>query len=163
MQDTEEAIFAAGCFWGVEYYFKKLPGVLKTEVGYIGGHLKNPTYEAICSGGTGHYEGIRVLYDPNKISYAEIVKYFFEIHDPTQRDGQGPDRAEQYLSVAFYYDEKQKQTILNLISQLEKKGLNIATKILPVSTFWRAEDYHQAYYTKNGKEPYCHRYTKRFE
>lgn len=160
--DTEEAIFAAGCFWGVEHYFKQLRGVLKTEVGYSGGSLKNPTYKAICSGGTGHYEAIRVLYDPLKENFEDMAKYFFEIHDPTQSDGQGPDRAQQYLSVAFYYNETQRKTLENLIDQLRAKGMKIATKVLPVSTFWCAEEYHQDYYSKNHKEPYCHRYTKRF-
>lgn len=160
--DTEEAIFAAGCFWGVEYYFKKLPGVLKTEVGYSGGKTKSPTYNEVCHGDTGHYEAIRVVYDPTKITFEQIAKYFFEIHDPTQYDGQGPDRGEQYLSVAFYYDDKQKQILQDLIQQLELKGMKIATKVLPVSPFWRAELYHQDYYAKQGKLPYCHRYEKRF-
>lgn len=161
--DTEEAIFAAGCFWGVEYYFKQLPGVLKTEVGYIGGHKKNPTYQEICSGSTGHYEAIRVLYDPKKIHYEQIAKFFFEIHDPTQSDGQGPDLGEQYLSVAFYYNEPQHKILLQLIKDLKDKGYLIATKLLPVSTFWRAETYHQDYYKKTGKQPYCHRYEKKFD
>src|SRR3990167_7620412 len=187
--DTEEAIFAAGCFWGVEYYFKRLPGILKTEVGYSGGTLANPSYKAICRGdtghyevirvvydpqkifsdgfvvyflriinNTGHYEVIRVVYDPQKINYKTIAKYFFEIHNPTQPDGQGPDRGEQYLSVAFYYDTKQQEILLTLIKQLEVKGYKIATKVLPVSIFWPAEDFHQDYYDKQGKEPYCHRY-----
>lgn len=160
--DTEEAIFAAGCFWGVEYYFKQLPGVLKTEVGYSGGKTKNPTYNAICRGDTGHYEAIRVVYNPKQVSFEQVAKYFFEIHNPTQYDGQGPDRGEQYLSVAFYYDAEQKKIIADLISQLEHKGLRIATKILPVSQFWRAETYHQDYYEKQNKTPYCHRYEKRF-
>lgn len=160
--DTEEAIFAAGCFWGVEYYLKKLPGVLKTEVGYSGGHTLHPTYQDICQGNTGHYEVIRVLYDPKKISYETLTKYFFEIHDPTQTDGQGPDHGEQYLSVIFYYDDKQKQTALALMQQLEKLRYQLATKLLPVSVFWPAERYHQDYYAKTGKQPYCHRYEKRF-
>jgi peptide methionine sulfoxide reductase msrA/msrB len=160
--DTAEAIFAAGCFWGVEYYFQQLRGVLKTVVGYTGGHLNNPTYNQICTGSTGHYEAIRVLYDPSKISYEEIAKYFFEIHNPTQADGQGPDRAPQYLSVAFYYDDEQKKTIGKLVEQLKEKGLKIATKVLPVTTFWRAEGDHQNFYGKNGKLPYCHQYEKRF-
>lgn len=160
--DTEEAIFAAGCFWGVEYYLKRLPGVLKTEVGYIGGHLKKPSYNDVCRGDSGHYEAIRVLYDPSVLSYEQLVKYFFEIHDPTQRDGQGPDHGEQYLSAIFYYDDMQKATAENLIALLTQKGFKLATRLLPVSIFWRAEDYHQDYYKKNGKQPYCHTYTKRF-
>lgn len=162
VKDTEEAIFAAGCFWGVEYYFKQFPGVLKTEVGYSGGHKQQPTYEEICSGKTGHYEVIRVVYDPAKTTYADIVKFFFEIHDPTQTNGQGPDHGEQYLSVIFYYNDEQKQTARALINTLETAGNKIATKVLPVSVFWRAEKYHQDYYQKTGKQPYCHHYVKRF-
>jgi peptide methionine sulfoxide reductase msrA/msrB len=162
VKDTEEAIFAAGCFWGVEYYFKRLAGVLKTEVGYIGGARKNPSYQEVCSGATGHLEAIRVVYDPNKVSYEQLVKYFFEIHDPRQMDGQGPDRGPQYLSAVFYYHAAQQQTAANIIKELENKGYKIATQLHPVSPFWRAEVYHQDYYTKNAKQPYCHRYEKRF-
>lgn len=161
--DTEEAIFAAGCFWGVEYYFKKLPGVLKTEVGYSGGSQPNPTYEEICQHNTGHFESIRIVYDPKKIDFIMLAKYFFEIHDPTQKDGQGPDIGEQYLSVAFYYTNEQKKILENLISQLKIKNLPVVTQILPVNIFWRAESYHQDYYNKTNKQPYCHHYTKRFE
>lgn len=160
--DSEEAIFAAGCFWGVEYFFKKFPGVLKTEVGYSGGRKDNPTYEDVCDGRTGHYEVIRVLFDPSKTSYEDIAKFFFEIHDFTQNDGQGPDLGAQYLSVAFYYNDKQKQVILKLIDTLRNKGYDVATEVLPVSIFWPAEKYHQDYYAKNGKQPYCHVYQKRF-
>lgn len=161
--DTEEAIFAAGCFWGVEYYFKTLPGVLKTEVGYTGGHKKNPTYQEVCEGNTGYYEAIRVVYDPTKINFEKLARYFFEIHDPTQANGQGPDLGEQYLSVIFYYDEEQKKIGLALINELEKLGYRVATKVLPVSPFYRAETYHQEYYAKTGKQPYCHRYEKKFK
>jgi peptide methionine sulfoxide reductase msrA/msrB len=160
--DTEEAIFAAGCFWGVEYLFKKLPGVLRVEVGYSGGRTKNPTYKEICAGNTGHYEVIRVLYDPNIVNYANVCKYFFEIHDPTQKNGQGPDLGEQYLSVVFFYNEDQKKTAESIIDILKQQGLLVATSILPVSVFWRAEEYHQDYYSKTGKQPYCHHYIKRF-
>lgn len=160
--DTEEAIVAAGCFWGVEYYFKKLKGVLKAESGYIGGHKENPTYEEICEGDTGHFEAVRVLYDPSVISYEQVIKYFFEIHDPEQQDGQGPDIGEQYLSAVFYYNEKQKIAGDLVIELLTSKGYKIATKLLPVEVFWKAEKYHQDYYFKTGKQPYCHSYTKKF-
>src|SRR3990167_2187298 len=160
--ETEEAIFAAGCFWGVEYYFKQLSGVLKTEVGYTGGDKPSPTYEEVCGGNTGHYEAIRVLYDPSKVSYEALVKYFFEIHDPSQADGQGPDRGKQYQSAIFYYDEIQKHIAAHVMVQLETLGYQVATALLPVRVFWRAELYHQDYYAKTGKGPYCHRYTKRF-
>lgn len=162
VKDSEEAIFAAGCFWGVDYYFKRLGGVLKVEVGYCGGKIMSPTYEQVCSGKSGHFEAVRVLYDPSKVSYEEIAQYFFEIHDPTQNDGQGPDIGKQYLSCAFYYNEEQRKTIISLIEQLKAKGYDIATAVLPVSTFWPAEGYHQDYYQKTGKSPYCHNYTKRF-
>lgn len=162
VMDTEEAIFAAGCFWGVEHYFKQLPGVLKTEVGYSGGEQSYPTYEDICSGSTGHYEVIRVLYDPAKTDFENVCKYFFEIHDPTQQDGQGPDLGEQYLSVVFYYNNQQKEIANKLIKILQEQGLPIATSILPVTIFWQAEKYHQDYYEKTGKSPYCHRHVKRF-
>lgn len=163
VKDTEEAIFAAGCFWGVEYYFKKLPGVLKTEVGYTGGNKKNPTYEEVCGGGTHHIEAIRVLYDPSKLSFEDLTKFFFEIHDPTQTNGQGPDIGEQYLSVVYYYNEEQKNIALKLIKELEGLGYQVATRVLPVAQFWRAELYHQDYYQKTGKQPYCHRYEKKFK
>jgi peptide methionine sulfoxide reductase msrA/msrB len=162
VKDTEEAIFAAGCFWGVEYYFKKLPGVLKAEVGYTGGHQTEPTYDEVCQGKTGHVEALRVIYDPTTVTYEQLTRYFFEIHNPTQKNGQGPDLGGQYLSMIFYYDEQQKKTAEGLIQELEKKGYAIATQLAAVTTFWRAEDYHQAYYDKMGKEPYCHRYEKRF-
>ena len=163
VRDTEEAMYAAGCFWGVEYYLKKLPGVLKTEVGYAGGHLQSPTYEEICHYETGHVEVIRVIYDPSIIDYETLGKAFFEIHDPTQTDGQGPDLGEQYLSRIFYFNKAQKQIAENLITLLSESGYMVATQLLPVSTFWPAETYHQDYYGKTQKEPYCHRYVKRFE
>ena len=162
-KDTEEAIFAAGCFWGVEYFFKKLPGVLKTEVGYTGGHTDFPSYEEVCTGNTGHVESIRVIYDSEKISYDDLVRYFFEIHDPTQENGQGPDIGAQYLSIIFYYNDAQKNTAQTLIHQLQEKNYRIVTKVLPVSIFQRAETYHQDYYEKMGKTPYCHVYIKRFD
>jgi len=160
--DSEEAIFACGCFWGVEYYFKRHPGVLKTEVGYTGGAIETPSYQEVCQGDTGHIEAIRVLYDPAKTSYEQLAKFFFEIHDPSQENGQGPDLGEQYLSIAFYYDDAQKEITAGLITQLQHKGYRIATQLRPVSVFWPAETYHQDYYEKTGKQPYCHRYSPKF-
>jgi len=162
VEDTEEAIVAAGCFWGVEHYFKKMPGVLKTEVGYTGGYSIDPTYEDVCGHDTGHFEAIRVIYDSQKTNFDAICRYFFEIHDPTQANGQGPDLGPQYLSAVFYYDEEQKATTESLIKILTEKGFQVSTKILPMSVFWPAEHYHQNYYQKTRHEPYCHRYTKRF-
>lgn len=160
--DTEEAILAAGCFWGVEYYLKRLPGVLKTEVGYTGGKRENPTYEQVCSQATGHVEAIRVVFDPQQISYAALLRYFFEIHDPTQVNGQGPDLGPQYLSMIFYFDDAQKKAAEQVMHILTEKGLRLATALKPVSVFWPAENHHQDYYTKQHKEPYCHFYTQRF-
>lgn len=162
VMDTEEAIVAGGCFWGVEFLFQELKGVLKTEVGYSGGHLKNPTYREVCSGTSGHYEAIRILYDPSKISFYEVMKFFFEIHDFTQSDGQGPDRGQQYLSVAFYFNAEQQKIIQDLLGDLTRLGYHPATKVLPVTVFWPAEEYHQNYYSKNKHTPYCHRYEKKF-
>ncbi len=163
IKDSEEAIFAAGCFWGVEYYFKKLPGVVKAEVGYTGGHKPYPSYEEVCRGNTGHIEAIRVLYDPERLNYEQLTKYFFEIHDPTQENGQGPDIGEQYLSRIFYYNEEQKSVAELLIQQLKQQDYSVVTKLLPVNIFWRAENYHQDYYQKTGKQPYCHFYVRRFK
>jgi len=160
--DTEEAIFAAGCFWGVEHLFKKLNGVVKTQVGYSGGVTIAPTYDNICGGGTGHYEVVRILFDPSKISYEDVVKYFFEIHDFTQTNGQGPDIGKQYESVIFYYNEDQKEIASHIIDQLIQRHFKVATKLLPVAPFWPAEKYHQDYYQQTGKQPYCHHHQKIF-
>jgi peptide methionine sulfoxide reductase msrA/msrB len=160
--DSNEAILAGGCFWGVEHFLAKIDGVLKVESGYTGGRRPNPTYEQVCSGASGHYEAVRVLFDPTRTNFETVCRTFFEIHDPTQSDGQGPDIGSQYLSAVFVLDEDQKRITESLIKKLEDNGLHIATKVLPATTFWEAEDYHQSYYNKNGKTPYCHRYTKRF-
>lgn len=161
--DTEEAIFAAGCFWGVEYYLKKLAGILKTEVGYTGGSLKNPTYQQVCTGNTGHLEAIRVVYDPKQVSYEQLVKYFFEIHDFEQSDGQGPDIGEQYLSAIFYYNEQQHVIAQKTIEILANKRYHVATELRQVSIFWAAEKYHQGYYAHNGHTPYCHSFRRIFD
>lgn len=159
---TEKAIFAGGCFWGVEYYFQKAKGVFSTDVGYIGGYKDNPTYKEVCSGTTGHVEAIEVTFDATKTTYEDLAKLFFEIHDFTQTNGQGPDIGEQYLSEIFYLDENQKQIAEKLIKILTDKGYKVATKLRPATTFWKAEDYHQEYYQKNGHEPYCHGWRKIF-
>lgn len=162
VQDTEEAILAAGCFWGVEYYFQKLPGVLKTEVGYTGGRLAKPTYQQVGSHTSGHLEAIRVLYDKDHLSYPDVIKYFFEIHDFTQTDGQGPDKGPQYLSAIFYYNDEQKAAAQEIIHLLQQKKYQVATQLYPVTAFWPAENYHQAYYSKKQQQPYCHTHRKLF-
>lgn len=162
VETTEEAIFAAGCFWGVEALFKKLPGVLKAEVGYTGGSKAYPTYEEVCSGHSGHYEAVRVVFDPKKLNFEKVAQYFFEIHDPTQQNGQGPDLGQQYLSAIFFYDEEQKNISKALIQQLTQQGYAVATQLLPAPIFWAAEEYHQQYYDKTKKTPYCHFYVKKF-
>jgi len=158
----KRAIFAGGCFWGVEYHFQDLPGVLSTTTGYTGGQTDNPTYEEVCSGKTGHIEAVEVLFDADKIAYEGLAKLFLEIHDPTQVGRQGPDIGEQYRSAIFYVDEEQKKAAEELVSVLQKKGLRVATEIKKAQRFWPAEEYHQDYYRKAGKEPYCHIRVKRF-
>jgi peptide methionine sulfoxide reductase msrA/msrB len=158
----DTAIFASGCFWGTEYHLQRFKGVIDTKPGYIGGNIKNPSYQQVCSGMTGHAEAVRVIYNPNIVSYEDLAKLYFETHDPTQVDRQGPDIGNQYRSEIFYTNNQQKKISEELIDKLEKKGLKIATKLTNAGTFWVAEEYHQDYYQKTGKQPYCHKYTKRF-
>ena len=159
---SDTAIFAGGCFWGMEYFLKKAKGVISTTVGYTGGHTDNPTYKQVCTGNTGHYEAIEVVFDPSKTSYEEVTKLFFEIHDPTQWNHQGPDWGEQYRSAVFYRNEDQKKITEKLIARLKVKGYTVVTEVKPAKTFWKAEDYHQDYYNHKGSEPYCHGYVNRF-
>lgn len=159
----ETAIFAGGCFWGVEYYMSKVPGVAAVESGYTGGKTANPSYEEVCSGRTGHAEAVRILFDPNIVTYEELVKLFLEIHDPEQVNRQGPDIGEQYRSEIFYMDSSQKKVAERLIEQLITRGYDVATRLTPAGDFWKAENYHQEYYTRKGTSPYCHKYTKRFD
>lgn len=161
--DTEEAIMAGGCFWGVDHYLKQIPGVLRVEVGYTGGIVSDPSYDQVCQGNTGHYEAVRVIYDKDKTDYHQILKRFFEIHDPTQKSGQGPDIGPQYHSAVFYYNHEQLVEAETLIQMLKKKGYQVATLLLPVKTFWPAEEYHQDYYNKHQKAPYCHQPVNRFD
>ncbi|MDP4189297.1 MAG: bifunctional methionine sulfoxide reductase B/A protein, partial [Bacteroidota bacterium] len=159
---TDTAIFAGGCFWGVDYYMHKAKGVISTEAGFIGGHTKNPTYKEVCTHTTGHAEAVRIVFDPSVTNFETVARLFFEIHDPTQVDGQGPDIGDQYRSEIFYLSNEQKQTAEKLIKILEQKGYKVATKLTPASTFWPAETYHQKYYEQKGTIPYCHGYVKRF-
>lgn len=159
----EYAYFAGGCFWGVEYYFTKQKGVISTRVGYTGGKTSNPTYEQVCSKTTGHAEVLEVVYNPKETDFRTLCKLFFEIHDPTQLNRQGPDIGEQYRSEIFYINEEQKLIAQELIDILKQKGYKVVTRLTPFEKFWNAEEYHQLYYEKTGKAPYCHKYTKRFD
>lgn len=158
----KKAYFAGGCFWGVEYYLEKLKGVKEVRSGFMGGHLKNPSYTQVIHKNTGHIETVEVIYDANIISYEDLAKMFFEIHDPTQKDGQGPDIGSQYLSAIFVSNTQERKTIEKLVKLLEKKGFDIATKILAKKPFYKAENYHQDYYQNKGTQPYCHRRMERF-
>ena len=160
-KNSEVAIFAGGCFWGVEYFMEKQKGIISVESGYIGGTLKNPTYEIVSSETSGYAEAVQVIFDPSLTNYEALAQLFFEIHDPTQIDGQGPDIGEQYQSAIFYYNDEQLNIAKHVIAGLEKNGYEIATKLIPVTTFWPAEDYHQQYYAKNHQQPYCHHRVKR--
>jgi len=159
---TERAIFASGCFWGTEYYLQKAPGVISTAVGYTGGNIDNPTYKQVCTDKTGHAEAVEVIYDPSKTSYEKLARLFFETHDFTQLNRQGPDIGTQYRSGVFYLDEKQKSAATKLIETLKQKEFDVKTEITPAGKFWPAENYHQDYYKNNGKTPYCHIYRKIF-
>jgi len=161
-QKTARAIFAAGCFWGVEYYFQKARGVISTTVGYTGGDLENPTYEQVCAGKSGHAEAVEVVFDRSKTNYEEMVKLFFETHDFTQSNRQGPDIGTQYRSAIFYLDQGQRKTAAAIVEELNRKGYDVKTEIAAAKKFWAGEKYHQDYYRKNGKSPYCHTYKKIF-
>lgn len=159
---VSKAYFAGGCFWGVEHYLEKLPGVKEVTSGFMGGVMKNPSYYDVIEKKTGHLETVEVVYDPSKISYTQLAKAFFEIHDPTQKNGQGPDIGEQYHSAVFVSNESEKKIVISLLEQLKSNGFKPATKIMNAGAFYKAEEYHQNYYRKKGSAPYCHGYVKRF-
>ena len=155
----EKATFGAGCFWGVEYQYAKIPGVISAESGYAGGKTLNPTYEDICAKGTGHAEVIEVTFDPTKVTYRTLVEYFFKMHDPTQVDRQGPDIGDQYRSVIFTHSPEQQKTAEDVkigLTLAKAFSRPIATQIDKAPKFWRAEEYHQKYYQLRKKKPYCH-------
>lgn len=161
-EKRETAIFAGGCFWGVEHLLAKELGVLSVVSGYTGGNVKNPTYEEVCSGRTGHAEAVEVIFDASLISYKELTKFFLEIHDPTQSNRQGPDIGTQYRSEIFYVNDTQKKEAQELLDILRNKGYKVATGVTKASQFYKAEKYHQDYYDRKGSQPYCHSYVKRF-
>ena len=150
----EKATFGAGCFWHVEDAFARVPGVVSTEVGFEGGRTENPSYKQVCTHTTGHAEVVEVTYDPSKVSYDDLLGVFWNIHDPTQLDRQGPDVGDQYRSAIFYHNEEQKQAADASKERLEKSGRfrkPIVTRIEPAQKFWRAEEYHQKYFEKTGQ------------
>ena len=161
-QSFEKVYFASGCFWGTEHFFMQAPGVIETSVGYMGGNKDNPTYKEVSTGNTGHLEATEIVYDPSVTTYGDLVRLFFETHDFSQVNGQGPDIGSQYLSAIFYKDEEQKAIAKKYINLLKDKGYQVATMLKPAPKFWKAENYHQEYYKNNGKTPYCHFYTKIF-
>jgi len=154
-----EATFAAGCFWGVENFFAAVPGVLSTEVGFMGGTVRNPSYEQVCRGNTNHAEVVHLRYDPNQVSYETLVKLFFKMHDPTSRNRQGPDIGTQYRSAIFFYTDLQQKTAQAVMRKLtgERRSFKqrIVTQLVPAAAFWRAEEYHQQYFKKNPGRS-CH-------
>jgi len=148
------ATFAAGCFWGVEAKFRKLPGVIDTVVGYTGGDVENPTYKMVCSHKTGHAEAVQVTYETDEISYEALVRSFFDFHNPTTPNRQGFDIGSQYRSAIFYHNQKQAEIATKVKEELEKSGdfrRNIVTQIVPLDVFYRAEEYHQHYYEKHHR------------
>lgn len=160
--ETETVYFAGGCFWGTEYHFKEIDGVKSTSVGFTGGHIKNPSYREVCNKTTGHAEVVEVVYDPQKVSFEKLAKLFFEIHDFTQIDRQGPDVGEQYRTEIYYTNEEQKETSQKLIEQLRGLGYDVVTQLTKATEYYLADESHQDYYDKNGSTPYCHIYKKIF-
>ena len=161
-EGMEKAYFAGGCFWGVEYQLERLEGVMDVRSGYMGGKTDHPTYREVSSGTTGHAETVEVLFDPKRISFHDIAKRFFEIHDPTEVDRQGPDIGSQYRSAVFFVGDEQKLVTEELIGILRDRGYGVVTEVVPAGTFYPAEEYHQDYYEQTGGTPYCHTPVQRF-
>lgn len=158
---TETATLAGGCFWCVEAALERIVGVESVTSGYCGGHVDDPTYEAVCTGETGHAEAVQVTFDPDAVSYDELLAAFFTIHDPTTKNRQGPDVGTQYRSAIFYHDETQREVATAFIDDLEASGgydRPIVTEVEPLETFWVAEEYHQDFYEKNPDQGYCSMY-----
>lgn len=148
---TEEATFAAGCFWGPEIEFANTPGVVSTMVGYAGGHTESPSYEEVCSGSTGHAEAVKVVFDPDQVSYSELLDKFFALHDPTQLNRQGPDRGHQYRSAIFVNGPEQERAAIAAKERAAGEHRDpVVTEIVPAGRFWPAEEYHQRYLEKRG-------------
>lgn len=160
---TDVGYFAGGCFWGVEHFLEAMPGVIDVESGYMGGAKDAPAYEEVSSGTTGHAETVRVTFDPRQIGYAAVAKRFFEIHDPTEVDRQGPDIGTQYRSAVYVTGPEQRAVVDELIGKLKANGYAVATTVEDAGKFWAAEDYHQDYYAKTKKTPYCHTPVPRFD
>lgn len=153
---ANKAIFAAGCFWGVQYYFDQVPGVIETLVGYTGGHTENPTYEAVCTHTTGHAEAVEIAFDEDEVSYETLVRHFFRMHDPTQLNRQGPDVGDSYRSAIFYVDDRQKQTAESVRDAVKTQyKAEIVTQIVPLTEFYMAEEYHQKFTERTGRG-ICH-------
>ncbi len=157
-----QAYFAGGCFWGVEYYFEKLPGVISAVSGYMGADEKTANYKDVSSGASGHLETVQVSYDKEKVTYKELLELFMQIHDFSQTNGQGPDIGAQYLSAIFTSNKDEIKTIKDTFSKLKTLGYSIATTIKPATKFYKAEKYHQNYYRQKNQQPYCHRFKKIF-
>jgi peptide-methionine (S)-S-oxide reductase len=158
METSEIATLGGGCFWCLEAVFDEMEGILSVESGYMGGFLPNPDYHAVCTGRSGHVEVVQVTFDPEVISYRDLLEVFFAIHDPTTLDRQGNDSGPQYRSVIFYHDEAQRDQAEQLIVELEREGAfgrPIVTELQPASAFYIAEDYHQEYFQNNPEQPYC--------
>ena len=157
-QQLEKATLAGGCFWCTEALFRRLKGVERVEPGYSGGHTENPTYEQVCTGSTGHAEAVQITYDPQLISFRQLLEVFFSVHDPTTLNRQGADVGTQYRSVIFYHSPEQKSIAKQMIRELDQSGQfssPVVTEVVPYKAFYRAEDYHLNFYERNPDQPYC--------